>query len=81
MTELEVKENKFYVLRIKRNNEETITLHSEIGSSVKRIREALKSGLDPENIELICVEVKETRFEIQGVPWSTIAVELVRGEV
>jgi hypothetical protein len=78
MTELEVKENRFYVLRIREESVERITLHSEISSSVERVREALKNGTSPENIELMSFDVKEEKFEIKGVPWSTIAAELVK---
>jgi len=78
MTELEVKENRFYVLRIREENVERITLHSEISSSVERVREALKNGMSPESIDLMSFDVKEEKFEIKGVPWSTIAAELVK---
>jgi len=78
MTELEIKENKFYVLRIKGKDEEKLTLHSEIDSPIKRIRSSLKSGIKPDNIELLSVEIKGENFEIKGVPWSVIAAELVK---
>jgi len=79
MTELEVKENRFYVLRLREGSVEGITLHSEVSSSVERVREALKNGMSPESIELMSFDVKEEKFEIKGVPWSTIAAELVKG--
>jgi hypothetical protein len=79
MTEIEVRENRFYVLRIKKENVEEITIHGEIGSSIKRIRDALKEGIDPDRVELMSVEIKGEKFEIKGVPWSIIAAELVRG--
>lgn len=78
MTELEVKENRFYVLRIKQENSEKITLHNEMSSSVKRLKEALKSGMSPEDIELMSIDVRGEKFEIKGVPWSVIAAELVK---
>ena len=78
MTELEVKENRFYVLRIRQENSEKITLHNEIGSSVEKLKEALKSGISPDNLELMSIDVRGEKFEIKGVPWSIIAVELVK---
>lgn len=78
MSELEVKENTFYVLRIKQENSEKITLHNDLGSSVGRLKEALKGGISPEQLELMSVAVKGEKFEIKGVPWSTIAAELVK---
>lgn len=78
MTELEVKENKFYVLRVKREDGEETTLHNEISSSVKRIKDSLKSGASPDSVELMSIDIKGEQFEIKGVPWSVIAAELVK---
>lgn len=78
MTELEVKENKFYVLTVKQGKENKITLHSDVDSPVHRVKEYLKGGASPDGIELMVVEIKEEKFEIKSVPWSTIAVRLVK---
>lgn len=78
MTELEVKENKFYVLTLKQGKESKITLHSDMDSPVRRVKEYLKGGTSPDDIELMAVEIKEEKFEIKSVPWSTIAVRLVK---
>lgn len=78
MTELEVKENRFYVLTVKQEKENRITLHSDMDSPVRRVKEYLKEGISPDNIELVTVEIKEDKFELKGVPWSTIAVMLVK---
>jgi len=78
MTELEVKENKFYVLTVKHGKERKITLHSDMDSPVSRVKECLKGGTSPDDIELMAVEIKEEKFEIKSVPWSTIAIGLVK---
>lgn len=78
MSELEVKENTFYILRTKEETNEKITLHDDFASSIGRLKEALKSGANPEKLELMSVNVKEEKFEIVGVPWSTVAAELVK---
>ena len=78
MTELEVKENKFYVLKAKQGNDCKITLHSDMDSPVRGVKEYLKGGTSPDDIELMAVEIREEKFEIKGVPWSTIAVMLVK---
>ena len=78
MTELEVKENTFYVLTTKQGESSRTTLHSDMDSPVRRIKEYLKSGASPNDIELMIVEIKEENFEIKGVPWSEIAVRLIK---
>jgi hypothetical protein len=79
MLELEVKGNEFYVLTLKQGNGK-ITLHDEMNSPIKKIKDYLEKGTNPEDIELITVEIKEDKFEIKGVPWSTIALGLVKSE-
>ena len=78
MTELEVKENKFYVLTVAEEKGRKATLHNELGSAINRVREHLKAGIGTDDVELMAVEMKEEKFEIKGVPWSTIALGLVK---
>lgn len=78
MTELEVEENTFYVLKVKQGESDKITLHSDMDSPVGRIKEQLKSGASPEDVELMVVEIAEENFKIKGVPWSEIAVKLIK---
>lgn len=78
MTELEVKEDKFYVLTVKQEKKKGITLHNDMDSPVRKIKECLKGGASPDDIELIAVTMKEENFEIKNVPWSTIAMRLVK---
>lgn len=77
--ELEVKGNEFYVLTLNQGNGKT-TLHNEMDSPIKKIKEYLQKGTNPEDIELMTVEIKEDKFEIKGVPWSTIALGFVERE-
>ena len=78
MTELEVEENLFYVLTVKQGEERKITLYGDMDSPVRRVKEHLKGGKSPEDIELMAVEIKEEKFEIKSIPWSMIAVGLVK---
>jgi len=80
MTELEVKENKFYVLTVRQGKGKRTTLHDEIDLPIRRIKECLKGGTSPEDMELMTVEIREDKFEIKSVPWSTIAAGLVKVE-
>ena len=78
MTELEVKENTFYILRLKKGEAGKITLHNDMDSPVSTIKEHLKAGANPEDVELMVVEIAEENFKIKGVPWSEIAVKLIK---
>jgi len=78
MTELEVKENTFYVLKMKQGESSRITLHADMSSPVERIKEYLKGGANPEDVDLMIVEIEEENFRIKGVPWSEIAVRLIK---
>jgi hypothetical protein len=79
MTELEVKDSIFFVLKIKQKDSNKITLHGDMDSPVHRIKEYLKSGASPNDLDLMKVEVNEENFKIQGIPWSEIAVRLIKG--
>lgn len=76
--ELEVKGNEFYVLTVKQEGK--ITLHNEMGSPIKKIRECLKKGTSPDDIELVMVQIKEDKYEMKSMPWSIIAAGLVKSE-
>ena len=78
MIELEVKENIFYVLTVKQGKERKIALYNDMDSPVRRVKEHLKGGKSPDDIELMAVEIKEEKFEIKSIPWSMIAIGLVK---
>lgn len=75
-----MKENKFYVLTVGGAKEKKVTLHNEMESPILKVKDYLKNGTDPDDIELITVEMKGEKFEIKSVPWSIIALGLVRKE-
>lgn len=76
--ELEVKGNEFYVLTAKQEGK--IILYNEMDSPIKKIGEYLKKGTSPEEIELVIVHIGKEKYEMKGVPWSTIATGLVKRE-
>ena len=76
--ELEVKGDEFYVLTVKQDGK--TTLHNEMDSPIKKIKEYLKKGTSPEDIELVIVEIKEDKYQMKSVPWSSIASGLVKIE-
>jgi hypothetical protein len=77
--ELELEGNEFYILTVKQGKGK-ITLYNDIDSPTRKIKEYLKKGTNPEDIELMVVEIKEDKFEIKSVPWSTIALGLIKSE-
>jgi hypothetical protein len=78
MTEIEVKNNIFYVLKVMQKDSNKVTLHNDIESPISRIKSHLKSGASPADLDLMKVEVNEENFKIEGIPWSEIAVRLIK---
>ena len=76
--EFEVKENTFYLLKYKQKNDSNVTLHSAIDSPISKIKKYLKSGANPYDLDLMKVEVDEDNFKVQSIPWSEIAVRLIK---
>ena len=75
--ELEVKGNKFYML-VKKGKDREIKLYNEMKAPIGTIKGYLKKGTNAEDIELLSIELKEEKFEIKTIPWSILAVELVK---
>ena len=77
VSKLEVDESKFYILVNRKDDLKEITLYNEVKTPITGIKEYLKSGVAVENIELMSVTIKEGTLEVESVPWSKIAVELI----
>jgi uncharacterized protein YjhX (UPF0386 family) len=80
MTELEIEGDTFYVLVVKQAKGKKITIHNDMDSPIQKVKDYLKTGTSPEDIDLMTVNIKEEKFEIKSVPWSIIAVGLVKSE-
>jgi len=74
---LKVTDDKFYLLTKKQKDEKETLLYSDIMTSSIKIKEYLKSGVKVEDIELMLVKMKADEFEVESIPWSKIAVELI----
>ena len=76
--ELKIKNDVFYVLEA---GEEKRLYNTEKDAieSLKTIV-AEKKELDPENVNIIEVNIKGEKWEMKTVPWSKIAMGLIRGE-
>jgi len=76
--ELEVKGNKFYMLAKREGKGRELWLYNDAKAPIGKIKEYLKKGTNAEDIELMSIELKDEKFEIKTIPWSIIAVELVK---
>jgi len=76
--EFEVKESAFYILLNKKTKPYTMMVFDELTPSVKKVKEYLKAGMNTQNLELMSIQYKEDKFEIQVIPWNIIAMELVK---
>jgi len=76
--ELRIANDKFYVLEL--GKEKRIFDSEE--AAVASLKEALAEDekLNPEGVNILEVDTSEEQWKIQGVPWSRIAISLIRGE-
>ncbi|MFQ6033870.1 MAG: hypothetical protein ACE5KR_03300 [Candidatus Bipolaricaulia bacterium] len=76
--ELRIDNDKFYVLEL--GKEKRIFDSEE--AAVASLKEALAEDekLNPEGVNILEVDTSEEQWKIQGVPWSRIAISLIRGE-
>ena len=76
--ELKVKGNTFYVLVVG-NDRRIYDSESEAVISLKSIVSG-KEDIDPEDISIFEVTILEEKWEIKAIPWSRIALKLIKGE-
>jgi len=76
--ELRIANDKFYVLEL--GKEKRIFDSEE--AAVASLKEALAEDekLNPEGVNILEVDTSEEQWKIQGVPWSRIAISLIRSE-
>jgi hypothetical protein len=76
--ELKVKNNTFYLLDA--GDEKRIyDTESEAVKALKTLV-STKKTLDPESVSILEVNTAGEKWEIKSVPWSKIAIGLMRGE-
>lgn len=76
--EIKIKDEKFYILEA--GDEKCIyDTESNAIESLKMLITSNKN-LNPENVKILEVNTKKEQWEIKGVPWSNIAIRLIRGE-
>lgn len=78
--EIKIKDGKFWILENKSddNNIERYSYDDE-RSAMSRIRQLLKS-IDAQKLFLSTIDITGKEWQIAGVPWSLIAMGIVREE-
>ena len=72
--EMKLENNRFWVLQ----TDEKITLYDEFRESVIRIKELMQNNREPDEIELMLVEIRGEKMTAKTVSWSEIAAQLVK---
>ena len=74
--ELRIDNDKFYVLELGKQKR----IFDSEEAAVASLKEALAEDekLNPEGVNILEVDTSEEQWKIQGVPWSRIAVSLIR---
>lgn len=80
-TELEIKNGKFFILE-NRNDEKNIKRYTyvDIKPVLDRIKELINT-VNADKILLSNVDISSKNWNITGIPWSVIAMGLIRGDV
>lgn len=75
---MKIENNRFYILEA---GEEKWVYNTEKNAIEALKEEVLRSNnLNSDNIRIIEVNLAEQKWKIQEVPWSKIALELIRGK-
>ena len=79
--ELEIKNDKFWILENKsdQNNFQRY-VYDEEKTAMSRLKKLMKS-VDVQQLFLSTVDVSGNEWKITGVPWSTIAMYIIREEI
>ncbi len=74
---IKIQNGKFYVLKLKDEKWIYINEDSAVGALKRLLAE--NENLDSEDVSLLEVSIVEDEWEIKQVPWSKIAMRLIKG--
>ena len=76
--EMEIKNNVFYLLEAGKEKR----LYDTESNAIQALKllASKNKDIDPESMSLVEVNTSGAKWEIKSVPWSRIAVGLMRGE-
>ncbi len=69
---------EFLLLEAPVGEKREITIHLGMGTAIKEIRGYISNDVEPDKISLVTVTVEPQELKAVGIPWSTIAVELIK---
>lgn len=76
--ELKIKNDVFFVLEAGKEKRLYDTEKDAVESL--KIIVSKNAELNPENVNIVEVNIKGEKWEMKTMPWSKIAIELIRGE-
>lgn len=76
--EMKIKDDKFFILEM---GEDKWVYDAE-STAIKSVKELISNSaeLNPENVSILEVNTKEKKWEVKELPWSRIAIALIKGE-
>lgn len=79
--ELEIRNGKFFILE-DRHDEKNVErfMYNNTKPAIDRIKELIGT-VNADRILLSCVDISSKSWNITGIPWSVIAMGLIRGDV
>jgi hypothetical protein len=75
--EMKLKGSEFWVLEDK-GKEGDKRIFDNLDDAVKSVKTMMENDVDPESIVLATVDIGGDEWKIKQVPWSEIAVKLVK---
>lgn len=74
--EMKIKGDKFFVLETVKEK----WIYETEDNAIKALRDLVSKtkDLNPENVSILEVNVREKKWEIRPISWSKIAIELMR---
>lgn len=76
--ELTLPGKDFYLLEAPMKNSREISIHLGMPTAIAKIREYISTDIPTDKISLVKVTVDPDQLKAVGIPWSTIAVELIK---
>lgn len=76
--ELTLPGNEFYLLEAPVKKGREISIHLDMETAISKIRGYISDDIATDKISLVTVTVDPNQLTATGIPWSTIAVELIK---
>lgn len=76
--EMKIQDDKFFVVEMGQNK----WIYDSESTAIRAMKELISESTDlnPENVSILEVNTKEKKWEVKELPWSRIAITLIKGE-